>query len=594
MVLSVPPVFASNPRDGAHEMLDSMLMRYIPALRGVVLAHSNLTFLKPTASITADCPFLVCHVQFDATVWSPHVGMKLVGKISLCSPDHISLLVHRTFNVSIPRQHIPPEWTFEPADDERGEWVEGTSGKRLGGEDGYLEFRVVGLTVANSMLSLDGALDVTPTDAAPLRPSGSPLLDDAESSDFISELSIEDDLEIDETFSKHASLPGNVKIIVQNTTFWAHKAILWFASPFFQSALGGNWAETGRPQSMSSVITISQTPSDPGNKSAPTEMTFTPMDPDIAEDSESSSQESSADSDDHSKPTDLPPEPTEQAKAQAIDESLAKLESNPVRPQPKRRTTSVHDAIAVIVLKEERASTFHDFLKFIYPHLECTITWNNAESLMNISHKLCVPALQQECLKFLLAHAAGRPIKALRIAEIFEEEELYQQASRFVLDNPGGWTEQELNTLSRDTLLKLEKRRNWFLERVLKLGLTRIDKEYQCCATCPDSANCARVLEDKWRQAYHAVFRIGPPRPSMVFRYLRQLEVEKPLSMTHLSCQMSAKAFVATLFDRMFSLGVRGSGTEAGPRRHFLYCSLKPEPQPQAKRSREIMASTSV
>jgi hypothetical protein len=77
---------------------------------------------------------------------------------------------------------------------------------------------------------------------------------------------------------------------------------------------------------------------------------------------------------------------------------------------------------------------------------------------MNISHKLCVPALQKECLRFLLTHAAGRPIKALRIAEIFEEEELYRESSRFVLDNPGGWSEQELDTLSRDTLLKLEKR----------------------------------------------------------------------------------------------------------------------------------------
>jgi len=277
----------------------------------------------------------------------------------------------------------------------------------------------------------------------------------------------------------------------------------------------------------------------------------------------------------------------------------------PAQATVKRRVNSGPDA--VIVLKEERASTFHDFLKFVYPHLECTITWNNAESLMNISHKLCVPSLQHECLKFLLTHAPGRPIKALRIAEIFEEEELYRESSRFVLDNPGGWTEHELDTLSRDTLLKLEKRRNWFLERVLKLGLTMVAKEYQCCPTCPDPANCARLLEDKWKQAYHAIFRFGPPQPSMVYRYLRMLEgVSPPLSLTHLSCQTTAKAFVATLFDRMFSLGVRGSGTDAaplgarvsaatvagaatGPRRHFLYCSLKPEPQPQAKRSRETV-----
>lgn len=29
------------------------------------------------------------------------------------------------------------------------------------------------------------------------------------------------------------------------------------------------------------------------------------------------------------------------------------------------------------------------------------------------------------------------------------------------------------------------------------------------CNTCPDSSNCARLLEEKWRQAYLAVFRFG-------------------------------------------------------------------------------------
>lgn len=94
----------------------------------------------------------------------------------------------------------------------------------------------------------------------------------------------------------------------------------------------------------------------------------------------------------------------------------------------------------------------------------------------------------------------------------------------------------------------------------------------------------------------------------MVYRYLRTLEgISPPLSLTHLSCQATAKAFVSTcaprlsagnhefandelVFDRMFSLGIRGSGTDtvplaglasrsvattAGPRRHFLYCTLK-------------------
>jgi hypothetical protein len=67
------------------------------------------------------------------------------------------------------------------------------------------------------------------------------------------------------------------------------------------------------------------------------------------------------------------------------------------------------------------------------------------------------------------------------------------------------------------------------------------------CASCPDSSNCARLLEEKWRQAYHAVFRFGPCQPSMVYRYLRTLEgISPPLALSHLSCQTTAKAFVAT------------------------------------------------
>jgi hypothetical protein len=89
---------------------------------------------------------------------------------------------------------------------------------------------------------------------------------------------------------------------------------------------------------------------------------------------------------------------------------------------------------------------------------------------MNISDKLVVPQLQAACLNFLLTHAAGKPIKALRIAELFDIDELYKEASRFVLENPGGWSESELSTLSKETLLKLEKR-----SVVTNIGLRNAD-----------------------------------------------------------------------------------------------------------------------
>lgn len=98
---------------------------------------------------------------------------RIVGKVNLCSPDHIALLVHRTFNVSIPRHHIPTdEWEFEygpaendpefgpgaqdeeeksedegsqkPQGETGGQWVHKITSEKLGGPDGFLEFTVIG------------------------------------------------------------------------------------------------------------------------------------------------------------------------------------------------------------------------------------------------------------------------------------------------------------------------------------------------------------------------------------------------------------------------------------------------------------------
>lgn len=55
----------------------TLVARYVPALRGVMLSHSNAQFLSQTAKIINECPFAICDVGFDATVWSPQVGTKL-------------------------------------------------------------------------------------------------------------------------------------------------------------------------------------------------------------------------------------------------------------------------------------------------------------------------------------------------------------------------------------------------------------------------------------------------------------------------------------------------------------------------------------
>jgi hypothetical protein len=75
---------------------------------------------------------------------------------------------------------------------------------------------------------------------------------------------------------------------------------------------------------------------------------------------------------------------------------------------------------------------------------------------LNISHKLVVQSLQDACSSFLLTHAAGNPVKAMRLAELYDEETIYRESSRFVLDNPEGW--QDITSLSQETQLKLERK----------------------------------------------------------------------------------------------------------------------------------------
>jgi hypothetical protein len=45
---------------------------------------------------------------------------------------------------------------------------------------------------------------------------------------------------------------------------------------------------------------------------------------------------------------------------------------------------------------------------------------------------------------------------AMRLAELYDEEIVYRESSRFVLDNPGGW--EDIATLSEATQLKLERK----------------------------------------------------------------------------------------------------------------------------------------
>ena len=141
--------------------------------------------------------------------------------------------------------------------------------------------------------------------------------------------------------------------------------MLYFASPFFQAALSGDWAETGRPQSTSSVITISQPPSVPGerNVSDITETMFTreilevePDESDVDIRGETSESDMSDVEKDRARKESLEKLQRSTSPTSAVGTGKQRsLDVEDPRSRPKlRKRSKAKGPDAVIVLKEEK------------------------------------------------------------------------------------------------------------------------------------------------------------------------------------------------------------------------------------------------
>ncbi|KIS71469.1 DNA-directed RNA polymerase I subunit RPA43 [Mycosarcoma maydis] len=161
--LPIAPVWSSDPYSAFSDLMDTLVMRYVPQLSGVLITHSPTRFLQDTAVFSADSAFATASVGFECVVWTPRIGQMLEGNICLSSPSHVSLLLYGLFNASIPASHLPEEFEFvlndaEATDHGMGYWRSKVDGSKLGASDGKLSFTVISLTVANHMLSLHGSL----------------------------------------------------------------------------------------------------------------------------------------------------------------------------------------------------------------------------------------------------------------------------------------------------------------------------------------------------------------------------------------------------------------------------------------------------
>lgn len=172
-----------TPTNGLRkDHLDPLLMSYYEPLGGVVIAYSNIRFESDKARIVAESPFAHVWVTVDFLVWRPKKGAVLEGWVNLQSASHVGLLVENTWNVSIPKEKIPNNWTYHEVRegfvpkktavpiDEGGEMEGIEYGNKLehdtggwmdaNGEyvDGLLRFQVESITAMGHIFSMEGSL----------------------------------------------------------------------------------------------------------------------------------------------------------------------------------------------------------------------------------------------------------------------------------------------------------------------------------------------------------------------------------------------------------------------------------------------------
>ncbi|CAH7669224.1 hypothetical protein BY996DRAFT_4579229 [Phakopsora pachyrhizi] len=207
--------------EAVNQSLSSMLMKYIPNLGCVILsfqspprfifrdAKGRESYQLPDSisrlpiKTVSGLGWATLNVEVDMLGWRPTVGQTLIGRPTHSSPSHLSLIVYKTFNASISSNHLrPADYNYDPNLDVPTSWVERGGGGSLvvdeqndgmdddlsqnledrvpgsvnrssssvrgcwvdkfgrvvGGVDGIISFTVISLTVANSMISIEGSL----------------------------------------------------------------------------------------------------------------------------------------------------------------------------------------------------------------------------------------------------------------------------------------------------------------------------------------------------------------------------------------------------------------------------------------------------
>ncbi|KAK0175321.1 hypothetical protein PV327_009078 [Microctonus hyperodae] len=108
--VALHPFHLNDLNKALHEIISSSINFYDSELKGLLLSYKNPKLLSSLGSILYDNHYIHVDIEADFYVFKPEIGSVLSGIVNKQAINHIGVLVHKAFNVSIPMNENDNKW----------------------------------------------------------------------------------------------------------------------------------------------------------------------------------------------------------------------------------------------------------------------------------------------------------------------------------------------------------------------------------------------------------------------------------------------------------------------------------------------------
>ncbi|KAL3688406.1 hypothetical protein R1sor_014715 [Riccia sorocarpa] len=154
----VHPSRAANVKQGVHEILNSLLLKYNEEFDGVVLACLKSKILDKSARILAGLtPYFHVNLTAKLLIFSPSPGMLIEGKVNKVEKDYIGVVVLGLFNAAIGVSDIREDLYYNENPNGR-EWVSESDERHSVKLGSIIRFSVKSMQETEHIIDLCGSL----------------------------------------------------------------------------------------------------------------------------------------------------------------------------------------------------------------------------------------------------------------------------------------------------------------------------------------------------------------------------------------------------------------------------------------------------